>query len=96
MTLRLIFQNRVTYDDVRTRTATSVKKVILMNEGGKNNPMNTLLLTLVCCLMMARRLHACEMGLKFAALLKIMPVIMMSFYDNVRSSKRLTVVVAFT
>jgi len=49
-----------------------------------------------CFLMMARRLHVYEMDLKFAALKKILLIIMMSFYENVRSSKRLTVVVAFT
>jgi len=46
--------------------------------------------------MMARKLHVHEIDLKFAALRKIMLVIMMSFYKNIRSNKGLTVVVAFT
>ena len=76
--------------------ATSVKKkVTLMNETGKDKLLNPLLITLACCLMMVRRLHACEMDLKFAALRKSLVVIMMSFYENIHSSKRLTVVVAF-
>ena len=53
------------------------------------------MITLACCLMMAKRLHVCKMDVKFAALRKIMLVIMTSFYKNVSSSKRLTVVVPF-
>ena len=70
-------------------------KVALINKDGKDKILNLLLVTLVCCLMMARRLHVCEMDLKLAALWKILLAIMMSFSENVHSSKRLTVVVAF-
>ena len=89
------------YDDGRMTTAISVKeeekktKVTLMNEAGKKKLLNPLLITLACCLMMARRLHVCEMDLKFAALRKIMLIVMTSFYENACLSKRLTVVVAF-
>ena len=47
-------------------------KVTLMNEAGNEHKLlNLLLITLACCLMMARRLHVCEMDLKFATLRKI-------------------------
>ena len=39
--------------------------------------------------------NVCEMDLKLAMLRKILLIIMMSFYQNVCLSKRLTVVVAF-
>ena len=67
----------------------------LMNEAGKDKLLNPLLITLACCLMMARRLHVCEMDLKFATHRKIMLKIMTSFYKSVHLSKRLTVVIAF-
>ena len=71
-------------------------KVTLMNETGKDKPLSPLLISLVCCFMMARRLHACEMDLKFAALRKILLIIITSVYENVRSSNILTVAVTFT
>ena len=64
-------------------------------EAGKDKLLNPLLITLACCLMMARRLHVCEMDLKFATHRKIMLKIMTSFYKSVHLSKRLTVVIAF-
>jgi len=42
-----------------------------------------------------KKIACLQNGLKFAALRKILFVIMMSFYKNVGSSKRLTVVVVF-
>jgi len=45
-------------------------KVTLMNETGKDKLLNPLLITLECCLIMARRLHTSEVDLKFAALRK--------------------------
>ena len=71
-------------------------KIALMNENGKDKLLNPLLITLVCCLMMAKRLHVCEMGIKFAALRMILLVIMMSFYENVHLSNILTVVIPFS
>ena len=43
-------------------------KVILMNEAGKDKLQNPLLITLACCLMMARRLHVCKMNLNLPRL----------------------------
>ena len=86
-------------DDGRARTTTSIKekktRVTLMKEAKKDKLLNPLLTTLAFCLMMARRLHVYEMDLKFAALRKMVLIIMVSFYENIRSSKRLKVVVAF-
>ena len=85
----------------RMRTAASIKekkkktKVTLMNKTGKGKLLNTLLIALACCLVMARRLHVCILDLNFAILGKILLAIMKPFYMNACSSKILTVVVAF-
>ena len=61
-------------DYERTRPVKAKKKnktkVTLMNETGKDKLLNPLLITLECCLIMARRLHTSEVDLKFAALRK--------------------------
>ena len=70
-------------------------KVTLMSKTRKDKPLHPLLITLACCLLIATRLHVYEMDLKFAALRKILLVIMMSFYKKVHLIKRLTVVVPY-
>ena len=70
-------------------------KVTLMNKSGKDKQLNPFLITLACCLIMARTLHVCKMDLKFATLRNILLVIVTSFYENICSSNILTVVITF-
>ena len=67
-----------------------------MNKAGKDKLLNPLLINLASCLMKEKRLHVCEMDLKFATLRKILLLIMTLFYEKILLSKRLTVVVVFS
>ena len=49
-----------------------LKKTTLMNKTRKDKLLNPLLIILVRCLIMARRLHACKMDLKFSKLRNIL------------------------
>ena len=67
-------------------------KIIYFDNAGKGKLLHWLLLSVVCWLMLARRLCVYNAGLKVDARWEISTVVMMSYYENVCSCKRHTVV----
>ena len=63
-----------------------------LDDAGKDKLLHWLLLSSVRWLMLARRLCVYNAGLKVGARREISTVVMMSYYENVRSCKRHTVV----
>ena len=85
----------LTMEEQELPLPSKTKRITLMNDTGKNKRLNPLLITLACCLMIARRFHVWKMNLKFSALWKMLLITMTSFYENVHSSNTFTVVVTF-
>jgi len=85
------------YDDWERRTGyfrqKKVKtKFIFLDDAGNGKLLHWLLLSLVCWLMLARRLCVYNAGLKVDTSGEILTVVMTSYYENVRSCKRHIVV----
>jgi len=67
-------------------------KFIYLDDAGNDKLLHWLLLSLACWLMLARRLCVYNADLKIDTSQEILTVVMMSYYENVHSCKRHTVV----
>jgi len=67
-------------------------KIIYLDDARKDKLLHWLLLSLVCWLMLGRKLCVYNVGLKVDVRREISTVVMMSYYENVHSCKKHTVV----
>jgi len=74
------------------RTKKVETKFIFFDDDGNNKILYWLLLSLACWLMLTRKLCVYNAGLKFDMTREILTVVMISYYENVHSCKRHTVV----